>query len=281
MDTDAQARFADISKRLVRHRDRYQGTADLSLDRAGRIVQCLMSVLFPQFTGSEDCAADIDTRLSDLQKDLAALACLLGLENVQADKVSTDFILQLPDIASACHEDAEALLKLDPAAESIEEIILCYPGFLGAAVYRMAHALLNLGMPLLPRLMTEYAHQRTGIDIHPAAIIGRALAIDHGTGVVVGETAVIGDDVKIYQGVTLGALSVKKGARKQKRHPTIGNNVVIYASAIILGGDTVVGDNSVIGGNVWITSSVPANSRVTYNGCDIEQIIPIRQRKRP
>jgi serine O-acetyltransferase len=152
----------------------------------------------------------------------------------------------------------------DPAATSRDEVILAYPGFFAVALYRAAHALYELDVPLFPRLLTEFAHRETGIDIHPAARIGTRFAIDHGTGVVIGETAVLGDGVRVYQGVTLGAAAVRKELSRIKRHPTIGNNVLIYANATILGGDTVVGDDSIVGGNVWLTHSVPPKSIITH-----------------
>ena len=180
------------------------------------------------------------------------------------DSICESFCNELEHIYDASIEDAKAILEGDPAAVNLKEVIRTYPGFLAIAIYRIAHELLNLGVPYLPRILTEYAHIRTAIDIHPRAKIGRRFCIDHGTGIVVGETTVIGDDVKIYQGVTLGALSVKKSMSETKRHPTIGDNVVIYSNATILGGKTVIGDNSVVGGNVWLTQSVPANTRVYY-----------------
>ncbi|MBS1705603.1 MAG: serine acetyltransferase [Armatimonadetes bacterium] len=160
-------------------------------------------------------------------------------------------------------EDAQAILDSDPAAENLDEVIFAYPGFFANAVYRIAHVFHEAGVEIFPRLLTEFGHHRTGIDIHPGAKIGRRFVIDHGTGVVIGATTVIGDDVKIYQGVTLGAMSVSKDLAAVKRHPTIEDSVVIYSNATILGGQTVVGSNSVIGGNVWLTESVPANSVVT------------------
>jgi serine O-acetyltransferase len=161
--------------------------------------------------------------------------------------------------------DARAAYAGDPAAQSIDEIVFSYPGMMAITVQRIAHELYDLGIPLIPRMMGEYAHRKTGIDIHPGAKIGKSFFIDHGTGVVIGETSEIGDNVIIYQGVTLGALSFKEGAdamRGKKRHPTIENNVVIYAGATILGAETVIGHGSVIGGNVWVISSVPPNTKV-------------------
>jgi serine O-acetyltransferase len=166
------------------------------------------------------------------------------------------FLEAVPGIYQHLIQDAGAFMESDPAAESIEEVILAYPGFYAITVYRIAHQLYCLKIPVLPRLITEYAHSKTGIDIHPGAQIGNKFFIDHGTGVVVGQTTVIGDNVKLYQGVTLGALAVRKEARGEKRHPTIGNNVIIYAGSCILGGTTMVGHDSIIGGNVWLTHSV-------------------------
>lgn len=176
------------------------------------------------------------------------------------------FFDRLDQVYTYCLEDSEAILQGDPAANDNREVIRSYPGFFAIAVYRIAHLMYQLEIPYLPRIFTEYAHSKTGIDIHPGATIGRRFCIDHGTGVVIGETTNIGDDVKIYQGVTLGALSVKKNMAKHKRHPTIQSGVVIYAGATILGGETVIGQNSIIGGSVWITKSVPPYSTVYYSG---------------
>ena len=179
-------------------------------------------------------------------------------------EVEIRFFDYLPEIKNMLLEDAQSILSGDPASVNLSEVIQTYPGFYAIAIHRFAHAFLKLEIPALPRILTEYAHRKTGIDIHPGAQIGRRFCMDHGTGIVIGETVEIGEDVKIYQGVTLGALSVQKEFAKTKRHPTIENGVVIYAGATILGGDTVIGENSVIGGNVWITKSVPPNSRVYY-----------------
>jgi serine O-acetyltransferase len=178
--------------------------------------------------------------------------------------VTESFFEAVPAIYDALLKDAAAVVEFDPAAESIEEVLVAYPGFYATAVHRFSHQLWVQGVKLLPRVFAEYAHSKTGIDIHPGATIGESFFIDHGTGIVIGETTVIGNNVKIYQGVTLGALSVSKGAAKLKRHPTIEDNVVIYSGATILGGDTVVGKNSVIGGNVWLTNSVLSDSIVYH-----------------
>ena len=174
------------------------------------------------------------------------------------------FLPRLPSIRSQLAEDVEAAYRGDPAAAGFGEIVAAYPAVRAIAIHRIAHALAELSVPILPRMMAEHAHDRTGIDIHPGARIGRRFFIDHGTGVVIGETTEIGDDVRIYQGVTLGALSPRQGEslRGQKRHPTIEDGVTIYAGATILGGATVIGNESVIGGNVWITESIAPGSRV-------------------
>lgn len=166
------------------------------------------------------------------------------------------FFEEVPLIYNTLLNDAAAILKFDPAAKSIEEVLMAYPGFFATAVYRFSHQLVLQGVHILPRVFAEYAHSKTGIDVHPGATIGESFFIDHGTGIVIGETCIIGDNVKIYQGVTLGALSVNKDCAEIKRHPTIQDNVVIYSGATILGGDTIIGNDSVIGGNVWLTNSV-------------------------
>lgn len=174
-------------------------------------------------------------------------------------------IEELPEIRRKTMLDVEALFQGDPAARSTEEVIVSYPGLEAILVHRVAHFLFANGVPVIPRIMSEYVHEKTGIDIHPGAKIGERFFIDHGTGIVIGETSVIGANVKLYQGVTLGALSVEKDLMNKKRHPTIEDNVTIYAGATILGGDTVIGHGSVIGGNTWITESIPPNTTFTQN----------------
>lgn len=184
---------------------------------------------------------------------------------IYAGKDKTDtFFTRLPWLKLQIMDDLDAALRYDPAAESLEEIALCYPGFYATMVYRLAHELYLLHVPLLPRMMTEIAHSRTGIDIHPGASIGSPFFIDHGTGVVIGQTVVVGRDVRIYQGVTLGCLTTEAAhkLRTVKRHPTVGDGVVIYANATILGGDTVIGDGSVIGANAFVTGLVPPGTVV-------------------
>ena len=179
--------------------------------------------------------------------------------------ITHEFFKQLPKIREYVDTDLQACFDGDPAAYSKGEVILSYPGLLASSINRIAHELYLLKVPLIPRMMTEYAHSRTGIDIHPGATIGKYLMIDHGTGIVIGETSIIGDHVKIYQGVTIGGLSTRGGQTLKgvKRHPTIENNVTIYAGASILGGETIIGEGSVIGANVFITSSVPPGSRIS------------------
>ena len=191
---------------------------------------------------------------------------------VESYRVCREFFDKIPLIREYIETDLLAAFDGDPAACCLEEIILAYPGIMAITVYRLAHELYKLRIPVLPRLMTEYAHSETGIDIHPGATIDKYFFIDHGTGIVIGETSIIGKNVKIYQGVTIGALSTRGGQKLsgKKRHPTIGDNVTIYAGASILGGDTVIGENTVIGGNAFITSSVPANTRVSIKNPEME-----------
>jgi len=210
--------------------------------------------------------------LKSLQKELRRLRFRLsellyplhdGAEE-EVTQVVESFFNKLPDVYDKMINDANSFLNSDPSAKGIEEIIMSFPGFYAISVYRIAHELSLLNVPLLPRIMSEYLHGKTGIDIHPAAKIGKNFFIDHGTGVVIGETTEIGDNVKIYQGVTLGALFVERALRDQKRHPTIQDDVIIYAGTTILGGKTVVGRGSVIGGNVWLTESVEPLSLVYH-----------------
>jgi serine O-acetyltransferase len=232
--------------------------------RSELFARALLAVLFPALApDSAACsAADLAGELDDVRALLAGLVDDVG----HADAASTaDALLaELPAVHEALLEDARATHDGDPAAASVDEVVAAYPGFYATACHRVAHRLRALGVPLLPRLVTEFAHRETGIDIHPGATIGRAFAIDHGTGVVIGETAVLGDRVRLYQGVTLGAAAVAKGLARTRRHPTLEDDVVVYANATILGGDTVVGAGSVIGGNVWLTRSVPPRSVVTH-----------------
>ncbi len=207
-------------------------------------------------------------QLLQLQSTFEALVFETYNDADKARNNGTEFFKALPAIYEALLKDAEAILQTDPAAKSLGEVMAAYPGFYATVVYRLSHQLWKQGITLLPRLFSEYAHSKTGIDIHPGARIGVSFSIDHGTGIVIGETTDIGANVKIYQGVTLGALNVTKDKASTKRHPTIEDNVIIYSGATILGGDTTIGKGSVIGGNVWLTNSVPSNS-VVYHKSEI------------
>lgn len=226
----------------------------------------LLDVLFPERQpGNKNTIAEIETLFKQSAVGLQSLlertqAC----ESVDHTSITTEFFNSLPVIYGLLRTDSKAICDGDPAAKSEFEVIRTYPGFFAISLYRIAHALLQLGVPVLPRVLTECAHSQTGIDIHPGATIGEFFCIDHGTGVVIGETTQIGKHVKVYQGVTLGALSVDKNGTNKKRHPTIGDRVVIYAGATILGGETVIGNDSTIGGNVWLTSSIPPYSTVYH-----------------
>jgi len=254
------------------HKDRLQtATIQLNVTQVRRDVDELVLLLFPQ----RGCEAirdihDIEEAVSDLKKRFTQYFDSVSALNANTEAKSSAnaevFFDRLPKLAEILDLDVQAALAGDPAAYSREEIIVTYPGFYAVCVYRIAHTLHELGIPLIPRLMGEYAHEKTGIDIHPGARIGDSFFIDHGTGVVIGETSVIGKNVKIYQGVTLGALSVKKKLQSIKRHPTIEDDVVIYANSTILGGDTTIGKGSVIGGNTWIVESVKPGSVITVTG---------------
>jgi serine O-acetyltransferase len=226
----------------------------------------LLGLLFPEYANYPlKDLPQVRDKYAHLKNELHVI---LGnnpqLHGVDGTYITDRFFQGLSDVYSSIHEDVEAMYTGDPAARSKTEIIRSYPGFFAIAAYRIAHLLHEEGVSLIPRMITEIAHSRTGIDIHPGAKIGRRFCIDHGTGVVIGETTVIGNDVKIYQGVTLGALSVDKADADAKRHPTIGDQVVIYAGATILGGNTTIGARSVVGGNVWLTKSIPEDSKIYY-----------------
>lgn len=190
----------------------------------------------------------------------------------QAEKLVNEFLEKLPAIRDDLYTDVQAAYDGDPAAYSTDEVIFCYPGMYAITTYRIAHELYKLKIPMIPRIMSEHAHSLTGIDIHPGATIGRYFFIDHGTGIVIGETTTIGEHVKIYQGVTLGALSTRKGQKLKgnKRHPTLGNNVTIYANTTVLGGETVIGDNTTIGGNAFIVNSVSEGMKVSARTPELE-----------
>jgi len=229
-------------------------------------VDTLIHTLFPI---KRNCVVDTGELAIELDRCAIELKELLysikdSLKRTPEELVES-FFERAPEAFEQLVVDAEAIIRYDPASTCVEEIILCYPGFYCISVYRMAHILQQLKVPFLPRVMAEYAHSKTGIDIHPGAKIGSPFFIDHGTGIVIGETAVIGEHVKLYQGVTLGALTVEKSMARTKRHPTIEDHVVIYAGSTILGGDTVIGHHTVVGGNTWITESILPYSVVYRN----------------
>jgi serine O-acetyltransferase len=231
----------------------------------------IIDIVFPHFSNKVYYSPeDIIAKIQLLERNLKSLLKLVnGVNSNKVDEIAKSFISKLPETHSMLWSDAEAIYKGDPAAESVDEVILAYPGLMAISIYRFAHILYNLNVPILPRIFTEHAHQITGIDIHPGADIDSPFFIDHGTGVVVGETTKIGKNVKLYQGVTLGALSVEKSLSQTKRHPTIEDDVIIYSQAVILGGNTVIGRNSIIGGNSWITQSVPPNS-IVYSKMEVK-----------
>jgi serine O-acetyltransferase len=230
-------------------------TSDLRTTK--RLVKKLHKILKKQIKYALLYLAD-----EEKSKQLAKKSCVLCI----------DFINRIPKIRELIYKDVEAHFNGDPAAFNRDQVIISYPGLYATLIYRIAHELDDLGVNVIPRMMSEYAHRETGIDINPKAKIGEYFFIDHGTGVVIGETTIIGDRAKIYQGVTLGAMSLRKGQKLKgvKRHPTIGDNVTIYAGASILGGDSVIGDDSVIGANVFITGSIPSRSIVTMKAMELE-----------
>lgn len=252
------------------------------------ILHKLQQIIFPGFfkdtiykayTVRSTVAMLLEDVMYNLIKQIAIVlrydqeCAVASAENVQgaAERIAVSFFKTIPRIRAYIETDAQASFDGDPAAYNKEEIVVTYPGFYAIVVNRIAHELFKLGVPLIPRIMTEHAHSLTGIDIHPGATIGRYFCIDHGTGIVIGETTVIGDYVKIYQGVTLGALSTRGGQllKNKKRHPTIEDNVTIYSGASILGGETVIGRNVVIGGNAFITKSVHEGTKVSVKNLEL------------
>ena len=241
-------------------------------DTAKEAISHLLTAMFPHYLGSlRDRFVSAEKRTWELMRAFdalsSALRCIINCRK-QADIKAAELIQSLPDILDVLRTDIQAAYEGDPAATSTDEVILTYPAFKAISIYRIAHKLYQMKVPILPRVMTEYAHQLTGIDIHPGATIGRYFFIDHGTGVVIGETTTIGEHVKLYQHVTLGAKSFALAedgtpVKGVKRHPDIGDYVVIYAGATILGGNTVIGDHCVVGGNVWLTHSLPPGETVT------------------
>jgi len=226
----------------------------------------LIRLLFPEQSKQEFAnVAQLQNEFKKLENELCLIMdATQACEGCNDEELSHQVFQQLPDLYRLLNTDIQAIFEGDPAAQTEFEVIRTYPGFFAISFYRLAHILYNHEVPLLPRILTEYAHSKTGIDIHPAAQIGEYFHIDHGTGIVIGESCVIGRHVKLYQGVTLGALSVAKNMAFTKRHPTVEDHVVIYSGATILGGETIIGHHSTIGGNVWLTRSVKPNSTVYH-----------------
>ena len=266
----------DIDKMdLKRHPDK-----DSVID----VVTKLLRIVYPgyfrnttyrMYTAKHNLSMLIEDVMYNLNKQIT-LILQSGMEEVEAkeksQEICLEFFRRIPEVRATVQTDVEAAFAGDPAATSTDEIIFCYPGLFAITVYRLAHVLYELQVPMLPRIMTEYAHGITGIDIHPGATVGNYFFIDHGTGIVIGETTIIGENVKIYQGVTLGGLSTRagQGLRGKKRHPTIEDNVTIYANASILGGETVIGRDSVIGANAFITHSIPEATTVSIKSQELQ-----------
>ncbi|TXE08857.1 serine O-acetyltransferase [Algoriphagus aquimarinus] len=248
----------------------YKAHQDCSECPSPKVIQQffedVLGLLFPEYSVERiNDKFQIEASLVQLNNDLSSILHRNPhLHSGVGSKITAAFFANLEQVFDWIHQDVDAMFAGDPAAKSRTEILRSYPGFYAISAYRIAHSLQGLGVHLIPRMITEFAHSRTGIDIHPGATIGQHFCIDHGTGVVIGETTRIGNHVKIYQGVTLGALSVDKADADSKRHPTIEDNVIIYSGATILGGNTVIGKGSVIGGNVWLTKSVAPRSKVYY-----------------
>lgn len=254
-----------------------------------KLVEEIRKLLFPGFFDDNKVRSEylkflVGERLEFIQYNLKTqVAKALGNNEFckdcertailkKADDIVYEFLSKIPMLREYLSTDIQAAYNGDPAAQNTDEIIFCYPGVFAITIYRIAHELHKLDVPMIPRIISEYAHSITGIDIHPGATIGKHFFIDHGTGVVIGETTIIGENVKIYQGVTLGGLSTRKGQQLKgvKRHPTIGNNVTIYSGTSVLGGETVIGDGATIGGNAFITSSVEAGMKVSIKAPELE-----------
>ena len=288
----------DVNKLVEKLINDYGQTRDIDIvetfmppsrDDIVKIIDQIRSIIFPGYyknksyriyTVRNNLSMQLEDVLYNLSKQISIVLKYLPEYSekeekellYESEKITLRFLDKLTVIRELIQTDLQAAYDGDPAAFNKPEIIFSYPGLFAIMVNRIAHELYLLGVPLIPRIMTEYAHTQTGIDIHPGATLGKYFFIDHGTGIVIGETAVIGDYVKIYQGVTVGALSTRGGQKLhgKKRHPTIEDNVTIYAGASILGGETVIGHDSVIGGNAFITTSIPSNTRVSIKNQELE-----------
>ncbi|MCM1288423.1 MAG: serine O-acetyltransferase [Clostridium sp.] len=285
---DIKKRIVDIAEKLnanYREQDIFEMGIGEHLPKRAEIIEILNEIrraVFPGYFGTENTSyvsleSFAGNRIAVIYEKLfKQIRIALSYKNgrtddaaikSEAENITTAFLDRLPHVQNLIYKDVEAELSGDPAANSREEIIFSYPGIFAIFVYRIAHELYLLKVPFIPRIMTEHAHGKTGIDINPGAEIGEYFFIDHGTGIVIGETTRIGNNVKLYQGVTLGALSTREGQSLSgiKRHPTIEDNVVIYANTTVLGGETVVGKNSVVAGNSFITESIPPNTKVSVH----------------
>ncbi len=259
--------FKGFAENLLSKRETHTCNSSLKKESI-EFLEEIIDLLFPHFSSKVYYSPeDIVAKLQLMERNLISILRNVNgsgkpRAKINAAEIAKSFISEIPKVHDMLWLDADAIFHGDPAAESIDEVILAYPGFMAIAIYRLAHELYKWDVAIIPRILTEHAHEITGIDIHPGAEIGCPFFIDHGTGIVIGETTKIGKNVKMYQGVTLGALSVSKSLSDVKRHPTIQDDVIIYSQAVILGGETVVGQGSIIGGNAWITQSVPSNSVV-------------------
>ena len=260
----------NFSLKVYQHKLQFESMSSIDRSAVEIFFNDSLDLIFPgmvrkKFQNFEELNSVMSMHLKDLERILS----LVKIDRITVSSIVEDYCKQIIPISLAIEKDAKALLAGDPAAKDLIEVILCYPGLFAIAAYRLAHFFYKQKILTIPRLITEIAHEKTGIDIHPGAVIGESFFIDHGTGIVIGETAVIGKNVKIYQGVTLGALSVDKNLAETKRHPTIKDHCVIYSHATILGGETIIGEHSVIGGNVWMTKSVPAHS-IVYHKSEVK-----------
>ncbi|GAB3426697.1 serine O-acetyltransferase [Niabella aquatica] len=237
-------------------------------DLAHQFIDDVFRFLFIPKTGVNQKESDLEKGLYALKSHLATLIYDVVNDGAKSQVAADSFFEALPDVYVALQKDAAAFIANDPAALNISEVLQAYPGFYAIAVYRISNQLWKQGIRNLPRIFTEYAHSKTGVDIHPGATIGGNFFVDHGTGVVIGETTIIGNNVKVYQGVTIGALNSAKSKKNARRHPVIEDNVILYSGATIVGGETIIGRDSIIGGNAWVTFSVPENSLV-YNKSEV------------
>jgi serine O-acetyltransferase len=245
-----------------------QGCSLPDVTGARHFVDTLFETLFLCRDQVDNNDFELQSQFKKLEGQLQLLLYSAKYDEAHSNEQAAIFFKAIPLLYKKLLLDALAIYKADPAAKTIDEVLIAYPGFFAIAAHRFAYQLQQQQITLLPRVISEYAHSKTGIDIHPSATIGASFSIDHGTGIVIGETSIIGDNVKIYQGVTLGALSVQKEKASEKRHPTIEDNVVIYSNATILGGQTIVGHDSIIGGNVWLTKATPPFS-IVFQQSDI------------